>query len=319
MRKIKNIGAAARQHGNSGFATVVGESVLPEALRHSVLSRFCKLCGQSTEHAVAIQEFGVFKRGTHGAIVAVPQTAAMRAEAKKFEDDLVDRYAEAMAGKLGPFAVGEMLLLCEIYEMRGDFSVEAFRVQVERLSSFGVWLRHGDMLRNPRLPSAPNGRQRPSKLYCEGHYPRRSIEARRAYQRDRKFLGEYELLISSLWSVFAGELRSWHPGDHALVRDAAYHGTRLLRAPTRMIDEYFSPKETAKKNPEEGAIKKYYPQARAAYHVFLKMNASMGWLDEIRDHGVTNQTETALLLHVSKQAVSAALKGRSRLPPPQIT
>lgn len=310
--KKKNIGAAARQQGNAGFATVVGESVLPVSRRHSVFWRFCDLCGQSTEYASAVHEFGVFKRATHGAIVAVPQTAAMRAEAKRIEDDLVDEYTDAMAGKLGPYAVAEMRVLCELPEMRGDFSVEAFRVQVARLSSIGVWLRHGDMLRNPRLPSAPSGRQRPSKLYCEGHNPRRSIEARRAYQRDRKFLSEYEKLISSFWTALAGELRPGHLDDHALVRDAAYHGTRVLRARTRVLDEYFSPKDTSK-NPEEGSIENYYPRARAAYHVIRKMNPSMGWLDEIRDHGVTNQTETARLLKVSKQAVSAALKGRSHL------
>lgn len=310
--KKKNIGAAARQQGNSGFATVVGESVLPVSRRHSILWRFCGLCGQSTEYADAVHEFGVFKRGTHGAILAVPQTATMRAEAKKIEDDLVDEYAEAMAGKLGPYAVAEMRLLCEVPEMRGDFSVEAFRVQVARLSSIGVWLRHGDMLRNPRLPSAPSGRQRPSKLYCEGHNPRRSVEARRAYQRDRKFLSQYETLISSFWTALAGDLRSWHLGDHALVRDAAYHGIRVLKARTRMLDEYFSPKDTSK-NPTQGSIENYYPRARAAYHVIRKMNPSMEWLDEIRDHGVTNQTETARLLKVSKQAISAALKGRRHI------
>lgn len=306
-----DIGVAANQQAGSQFATIVRESVLPKNRRHNILWGFCKLCGQSTEYAVASLKVGIFRRKSDGAVTEVPRTDAMRAEAQSIADDLVAQYEEAMAGEHGPFAVGEMrFAFCDIPEMRGDFSVESFRDQVERRSFIGVWARHGDMHSNPQLPGTPSGRQRPSKLYCDSHYPGRSVAARRAYQRDRKFLTEYEVLISVIWCVFAGDLRQWHLDDHALVRDAAYHVMRLTKAPTRMLDENPNSKAIKKIQSSERTIEDYYPRARAAYHVLRKMKGSMGWLDDFRKDGVTNQSEIARRLRVSRQAVSAALKRR---------
>jgi len=63
-----------------------------------------------------------------------------------------------------------------------------------------TWACQGELMWPSALPSHPEGASRPSKLYCEAHNPRRSDEARRAYQRDRRYALEYEDLIAKIWS-----------------------------------------------------------------------------------------------------------------------
>lgn len=189
---------------------------------------FCDLCGQPTEYAIALEARTVFKRLRRGNAKAVPLTDAARFEALKEADALVRRYELALAGRYGPEEPGRMLATyCDIRDLRGDWSVPAFRDQVERRMLISTWARNGDLLTVARLPNQPEGAPKPSKLYCEHHNPQRSIEARRAYQRDRRFAAEFEELIRLIWSQQAHKLPAWDIEAHAHVRREAF---RLLHA-----------------------------------------------------------------------------------------
>lgn len=279
---------------------------------------FCKLCGRQTEYAVAMESVKVFKRLENGDAKAVPFTQAMQDKAQKMADKIVHEYKQALAGKRGAFDVGELLLAYgDMREMGGDSSLESFRDYVERACRIAEWRRHGDMFNSPKLPGKPEGRQRPSKLYCNLHYPNRSTEARRAYQRDRLFLTEYEELVAEMWSACAGHLRRWNINDEALVRNACYYSMRLLKAPTRELEEYCGQNTNAqlkssrkKLNPED-MIEDYYKVARDAFNTLRNMlKKSKDWRDDLKENGITNQTAIAQQLGVSRQAVSAALKRR---------
>jgi hypothetical protein len=148
--------------------------------------------------------------------------------AQRKADELVKRYERALSGEYGPYEPGRMLTAyCKVGEMGKDWSVSSFRDQVERMALQAAWALHGDTLSATLLPNQKEGESKPSKFYCERHNPSRSIEARRAYQRDRRLSGEYEDLMSMIWSKGAGQLP---PGDieaHSYVRTEAY---RLLHA-----------------------------------------------------------------------------------------
>ena len=300
------------------FARVVPERSFPKNRMHSAdpsLWCFCKFCGRQTEYAVAVEAVRIFKRLKDGDAKAVPLTEAMRTKAQEVANDLVAFYEQANAGE-GPYTPGQILLAFgDIRAMGGDSSVAAFRDYVERRALIAEWAKHGDIYGAPRLPGSSKGAQRPSKLYCDLHYPGRSIEARRAYQRDRRFRAEYEEVIDQFWSAYAGHLRRWSTDDEALVRHASYHAVRMIKAPTRFLEEYSHATATQQRltTPHLKSIEDYYGVARASYHILRNMmKESKDWLDELREKGISNQAETARQLGVKRQAVSAALKRKGR-------
>lgn len=199
---------------------------------------FCELCGKQTEYEIADEARAVFKDLGKGNAKSVPLSDCVREEAQREADLLVERYEKALTGDLGMYEQGHMLMaFCDVQEMRGDRSVAAFRDQVERRTLIAAWARRGDLLSVARLPNQPEGAAKPSKLYCEDHNPRRSDEARRAYQRDRRFEAEYRELIATYWTVFAGELPTWDIEAHAEVRREAFRRLQLMKKPTTFISE----------------------------------------------------------------------------------
>lgn len=203
---------------------------------------FCDLCGQQTEFAVALNSRKVFKKGARGSAKAVPLSDAMRIEAQRVADALVDRFEKALDGGNDPEATSMMITYCDPRDMRDAWYskesaaiVSEFRDQVEKRALKAAWALQGDMLGATLLPNQKEGDPKPSKFYCEGHNPTRSIQARRAYQRDRRLFAEYEDLMSMIWSQYrqsgeAGQqlpLPTWDIEAHAYVRTEAY---RLLHA-----------------------------------------------------------------------------------------
>jgi hypothetical protein len=302
---------------SSDFGSVVRDPVVTTDSMNSgkpYLWCFCKLCGRQTEYAIALESVSIFRRLKNGVAKAVPISTAMRADAQKVADSLVARYEQAVEGVQGLPSPGNVLLEhCEIREMREDFSVESYRDQVERRALLMEWAKHGDMAGAIRLPGNPTGSQRPSRLYCDLHYPGRSDDARRAYQRDRRFIAEYEELIREFWAQYAGHLRQWNLDDHALVRHAAYHHLRLMKAPTRILDEYFDSNNPSNSMGMSRAksIDDYYQVARTAHARIRRMKEPKDWVDELKDHGITNQSAVARHLGIKRQAVSAALKRKA--------
>jgi hypothetical protein len=207
-------------------------------LRDRYMHSFCELCDKKTEYAIADEERVVYKNTGKENADAVRLTELIRKEAQREADLLVERYEKALAGEFGMHEPGHMRMdLCDWFEMRGDTSVAAFRDQVERRTLLTAWWRGGDLLSAARLPNQPDGAAKPSKLYCKDHNPRRSDEARRAYQRDRRFAAEYRELITTYWTIFAGELPTWDIEAHAYVRREAYRRLQLMKKPTTFISE----------------------------------------------------------------------------------
>jgi predicted XRE-type DNA-binding protein len=199
---------------------------------------FCELCWRSTEYSISIEAQMVFRRLQRGNLKAVPLTNSIRITAQKKADALVARYERACNGEFGPYEPGRMLMTCcEMVEMRGDHSVPAFREQVERRALLSAWARHGELLRPTKLPGQPEGAAKPSKLYCEEHNPKRSDEARRAYQRDRRLATKYLELIEKIWAENAAVLPAWDIEAHAYVRREAYNQLQVLKCPTSAVDE----------------------------------------------------------------------------------
>jgi hypothetical protein len=320
MKTIKSR-IVAYTHTGGEFATSVRERSNPPAQMASAGAfrwSFCRFCGRQTEYAVAIEAVRVFKKIRSGLCKAVPLTATIRAEAQTLANALVEQFKGALEGCTGPFGPGKMLAAyCDIREMCGDFSVDAFRDQVERNALITIWAKNGNMAGAARLPGDQNGSQRPSKLYCDLHYPGRSDDARRAYQRDRKFVAEYEELICLIWEQYAGRIRQWHVDDHAFVRHAAYHHLRLMKSPTRALDDYVDPNPVATYPAKTTALPKksiadYYEIARKAHYRLRSMAPTSPVFGELTQKSAFNQSEIARLLGVKRQAVSAALKRRAR-------
>ena len=198
----------------------------------------CELCWRSTEYATAVGARKFFKRPRRENAHAAPLTDAIRVEAQKEADALVARYERAWKGEFGPYEPGRMVATyCDIVEMRGDCSVEAFREHIEQRALIAAWARHSNLLAVTRLPGQPKGAAKPSKLYCEAHNPRRSDEARRAYQRDKRFAPQYNELIEKIWTEQAGNLLAWDIETHVHVKKEAYRQLQALKSPTRLIDD----------------------------------------------------------------------------------
>lgn len=207
-------------------------------LKDRYMWSFCELCGKKTEYAIADEERVVFEDLGNENAKPVPLTELIRKEAKREADLLVERYEKALAGEFGMYEAGQMLMAyCDPVKMRGDRSAAAFRSQVERRTLLSAWGRRGNLASAARLPNQPDGVAKPSRLYCENHNPRRSDEARRAYQRDRRFAAEYRELIAGFWTAYAGELPTWDIEAHAYVRSEAYRRLQLMKKPTTFIGE----------------------------------------------------------------------------------
>lgn len=197
--------------------------------------RFCELCWRDTEYAIALEARKVYKR--HSA-KEVPLTDAMRKDAQRKADDLTELYETLLPDGVLPRwdgpeytlpsvqeALRMVMTYCNVREMKGDFSVAAFRDQVERATEIAAWIKRGDMLGAALLPDQKEGSAKPSKLYCEHHNPRRSTKAQRTYQRDRRLVHEYAELMSMIWSNQVNKLPIWDIDAHKHVRQEAY---RLL-------------------------------------------------------------------------------------------
>ncbi|MBU6419184.1 MAG: hypothetical protein KGQ79_05580 [Proteobacteria bacterium] len=209
-------------------------------LDNAYTCNFCELCWRPTEYSRTLDMLMVVKRLQRGNAKSVPPPDALSAAAQKLVDALVARYEQACKGEFGPYEAGRMLNRhCEIIEMRGDFSVDSFRDHVQERMLVTEWARRGELVRPTRLPRQPDGAAKPSKLYCEKHNPRRSEEARRAYQRDRRFAAEYEALIKQVWrrGINTATLPTWDIKAHAYVRKEAYDQLQKFKSPTKMIDD----------------------------------------------------------------------------------
>ena len=308
----------ANKHPDSEFATVARSSTVTAQKMnsgHPYLWCFCKFCGQQTEYAIAREAVKVFRKISNGAI-EVPVSDDMLANAEKSASHLAAVYEKLLSDTEEIYGAGKMLLdYCDVREMGGDFSVDSFRDQVRSYCLLVEWAKHGDITCAARLPGKTKGAQRPSKLYCELHYPGRSTDARRAYQRDRRFVAEYEELIRILWVQHAGRLRQWDIDDHTMVRNAAYHQLRLMKAPTRILDGCFKPKEFESRGitpivPTK-SMDNYYSVARNAFEKIRSLVEEKDWIDEMKEHGIVSQSEIARRLGINRQAVSAAIKKRN--------
>jgi hypothetical protein len=129
-----------------------------------------------------------------------------------------------------------LIAYCDVRDMRGDWTVEAFRDQVERRTLINEWSKHGDLKAAVRLPKRADGTRNPSRLYCENHNPKRSDDSRRAYQRDRRFVVEFEHVQAEIWARDADKLPRWDLEAHAHVRQEAYVMLQAMKSPTRLID-----------------------------------------------------------------------------------
>ncbi|WP_102223178.1 winged helix-turn-helix transcriptional regulator [Acidimangrovimonas sediminis] len=233
---------------------------------------FCELCWRPTEFSATLEAPTVIKRHARGNATIVPLTDAMRRAAMRRTDEVVSRYERACKGELGRYEAARIWArYCDAQEMRGDRSVEGFREHVERRMLITEWARHGELVWSSRSPRAMEG-ARPSRLYCETHNPRRSEDARRAYQRDRRFVAEFEAKIDVVWreAIRQALLPTWDIEAHAEVRREAYRQVQVAKSPTAMIDKLLA---------EEGPM---------------------------------TQAEIARRLGTSRQAVSAALRRRAR-------
>ncbi|WP_197479289.1 helix-turn-helix domain-containing protein [Bordetella trematum] len=117
-----------------------------------------------------------------------------------------------------------------------DYDVSRFSLG-HYITLYQEWAKHGELAWSTRKPGQDEKAAKPSKLYCEAHNPKRSDEARRAYQRDRRFMAEYESLMDAIWSqsINSGSLPTWDIEAHAYVRREAY----------RLLQEIKSPKAAA--------------------------------------------------------------------------
>jgi len=202
---------------------------------------FCEFCWRTTEYSTTLEAPHAVERRPRGNGKVLPITNVARATAQKRADAVVDRYERALTGEFGRYEAAKIWRdYCDVFEMRGDRSVEGFRDQVERRMLLTEWGRSGEVLRPTRLPKQTDKTPKPSKLYCAEHNPRRSAESRRAYQRERRYADEYATLIQEIWrlGMSTGHLATWDIDDHARVRREAFRQLQASRAPTSLIDEF---------------------------------------------------------------------------------
>lgn len=254
---------------------------------------FCELCGQLTEFALAasIGSRGFYRR--NGA--EVPLSSEIGAKSEKIADELAVRYEQALMGESTDDPIKMVLEYCgtdgfrklKSEELRdrvdqdeaGHISVEQFKFYVEGQARMALWAKRADFVGAKKRPANAKSKKdttktsrsgEPSRLYCAHHNQARSEEARRTYQRDIERVGEYYEIISRIWSEHAGQLPAWDIEAHAHVRQEAY----------RILQE---------QKPRQARL-------------------PAGLIEQLIKDGITNQSEIAKRLGVSRQAISAAIK-----------
>lgn len=222
---------------------------------------FCELCWRTTEYSTNLDSPQVIKRLLRGNAKVVGLTQSIRDAAAEKADAIVKRYERALTGELGRYAAPRLYSkYCDVVEMRGDRSIAGFRDCVERITLYQEWAKHGELAWITRKPGQDETAAKPSKLYCEFHNPRRSDEARRAYQRDRRFKAEYAILMDAVWSqcINSGSLPAWDIEAHAYVRREAYRLLQDIKAPRTAI----------------GNIQKLQAQGMSQSDIARELNAS---------------------------------------------
>lgn len=264
---------------------------------------FCELCGDHTEFAktITLRARGIFDLAGN----SVGLTKAMCDKAERVAEFRAKSYERALKREhRWPVSVAANLILkyCGIDGWRklhsdelrdrdatsklGEISVEQFRLYVEGQERMRLWAERGFIGVSPGRNNTKPSRTKdpedespdlllsragePSKLYCSNHNQQRSESARRNYQRDRQAIDEFQILIRKIWSEQAGSLPTWDIAAHAYVRQEAYRHLQYLRP--------------------------------------LQQRLPSGMVHELVAQGITNQSEIARRLGVSRQAVSAALK-----------
>lgn len=208
-------------------------------LRHRYDWYYCELCYRQTEYSEALNYQVVYKKLNGGSARKIVLSDAMKREAQQMADELVARFELALKGIPDAFEAGKLkLAYCDMVDMQGDFSVENFRAQVSQYSLNYVWAKHGDLVSKLRMPAESDAGVKPSRLYCRYHNPRRSVQARRNYQRDRRYFVEYQDLITTIWSLHAGNLPPLDLRIHDQVRRAAYDFVQLSKKSIHIIDMY---------------------------------------------------------------------------------
>ena len=188
---------------------------------------FCDLCWRSTEFVVANTTPQIYARRSRHVYKRVEPTPEMRAKAATEATELTERYKAALRGSEGRYAAPRLLAdHCDIAELRGDFSAESFHEHVEQSILWRLMAQTGDVLGDTACPGLDGTLVKPSKKYCEQHNPRRSLTARRQYQRDRKYQDEFELAVLDVAAEHSGEFRMWHIDDRSRIRRLAYERVR---------------------------------------------------------------------------------------------
>lgn len=167
---------------------------------------FCRLCWRYTEAAnFQPRLYGKKKLGLRPAVPRPTPDAASRAEAKAIFEQITD--IEKCARDPYHFSKSSVRYfsvqdIAEIWSGSWDLSNPEFvQVIVELIESYLLdqrWICSAKIVgREAQVPAIPANRTelphaekhsiKPSRDYCEEHNPRRSLEARRAYQRDRRY------------------------------------------------------------------------------------------------------------------------------------
>jgi hypothetical protein len=207
-------------------------------LRHgsAIETQFCRLCWRKTEAALAADRPRFYRH-----LAEVECTQAIRKKAAKRADELTKRYVAIRSGSNGIYGLGsaigrrvvtkpdgsktyEPFSLADYFtvmELDGDTSPESFREHAERLERWRIMVEKADAIGATAKPGIDQS-VKPSNCYCAEHNPRRSTDARRRYQRDRKFEAQFGEALFALGSEYACQFRRWHLEDNAQIRRMAY-------------------------------------------------------------------------------------------------
>lgn len=157
-------------------------------------------------------------------------TPAIRTAAAKYAATLTRRYIAILNGSEGPYGLGHLAGYFTVADLGGDTSPESFREHVEKMERWRLMAEAGNALGVVAMPGLTGKMVKPSVHYCSEHNPRRSIAARRRYQRERRFQAKFEQAVFTLSAEHAHEFRRWRLEDHARIRRMAYE--RVHTKPT---------------------------------------------------------------------------------------
>lgn len=301
---------------------------------------FCEFCGNRTEHSEIRDNLTVVRLLDERNAAVVPISTPMRIAIEKELDEVVERYTQASKSEASQGDLASMLFeYCNFREMRGDFSVDRFREQAARTIQIEKRAQQGCLVRLTRLPGCANEAANPSKLYCSSHNSKRSKEALRAYQRDRRFAAAYRDYVEDVWhlGINTAIFRAGDSEDYAYARNVAYHLLQAEKSPVRMIDgllddgtesdaEIISSQKIAyhllqllsrsnhiaNESPEKNNNSRAdFPSARlVAYSLFLSIKSEdLTIKDLLRSN---NSDRIANGLRSTKRTVSAALERRKQ-------